>query len=52
MSCGETKRRFAIDADVINETPAAHKSIDEVINAQTDWVDIVRISQQVVCVKG
>jgi len=66
MSRTEAKRRFTIDdhkrmtegiecrkdADVIDETPAAYKSIDAVMNAQTDLVDVVRTLRQVVCVKG
>jgi tRNA-splicing ligase RtcB len=66
MSRNEAKRRFSIDdhirmtegvecrkdADVIDETPAAYKSIDQVMAAQTDLVDIVHTLRQVVCVKG
>jgi len=40
------------DADVIDETPGAYKSIDDVMNAQADLVDIVHTLRQVVCVKG
>lgn len=40
------------DADVIDETPGAYKSIDDVMNAQADLVDIVHTLKQVVCVKG
>ena len=40
------------DADVIDETPAAYKSIDEVMNAQRELVDVVHTLRQVVCVKG
>src|SRR5436309_12322737 len=40
------------DADVIDETPAAYKPIDEVMNAQKDLVEIVHTLPQVVCVKG
>ena len=41
------------DAQVIDETPAAYKSIDlAVMHAQTDLVDIVHTLRQVVCVKG
>jgi tRNA-splicing ligase RtcB len=40
------------DADVIDETPAAYKSIDDVMNAQRELVDIVHTLKQVVCVKG
>lgn len=40
------------DADVIDETPAAYKSIDAVMAAQADLVDVVHTLKQVVCVKG
>jgi tRNA-splicing ligase RtcB len=66
MSRGEAKRRFTVedhrrmtagvecrkDSDVIDETPAAYKSIDAVMAAQTDLVEIVHTLRQVVCVKG
>ena len=66
MSRGEAKRRFTVedhrrmtegvecrkDADVIDETPAAYKSIDAVMAAQTDLVEVVHTLKQVVCVKG
>lgn len=66
MSRNEAKRRFTVDdharmtegvecrkdAEVIDETPAAYKSIDAVMAAQTDLVDIVHTLRQVVCVKG
>ena len=40
------------DAEVIDETPAAYKSIDDVMKAQSDLVDIVHTLKQVVVVKG
>jgi tRNA-splicing ligase RtcB len=40
------------DAGVIDETPGAYKSIDDVMAAQSDLVDIVHTLKQVVCVKG
>jgi tRNA-splicing ligase RtcB len=40
------------DADVIDETPAAYKSIEDVMHAQRELVDIVHTLRQVVCVKG
>lgn len=40
------------DAAVIDETPAAYKPIDKVMNAQKDLVEIVHTLRQVVCVKG
>jgi tRNA-splicing ligase RtcB len=66
MSRGEAKRRFTVedhrrmtegvecrkDAEVIDETPAAYKSIDAVMAAQADLVEIVCTLRQVVCVKG
>ena len=66
MSRTEAKRRFTIedhmrategiecrkDKDVIDETPAAYKSIDAVMAAQQDLVDIVHTLRQVVVVKG
>jgi tRNA-splicing ligase RtcB (3'-phosphate/5'-hydroxy nucleic acid ligase) len=66
MSRTEAKRRFTLDdhakatagvecrkdADVIDETPMAYKSIDAVMEAQKDLVDVVHTLRQVVCVKG
>jgi tRNA-splicing ligase RtcB len=66
MSRGEAKKRFTIadheaatagiecrkDADVIDETPGAYKSIDAVMAAQTDLVEVLHELHQVVCVKG
>ena len=66
MSRNEAKKRFTLedharmtagvecrkDADVIDETPAAYKSIDDVMAAQADLVEIVHTLRQVVCVKG
>lgn len=40
------------DADVIDESPAAYKPIDQVMAAQADLVEIVHTLRQVVCVKG
>lgn len=40
------------DMDVIDETPAAYKPIDQVMAAQKDLVEIVYTLKQVVCVKG
>ncbi|MFN0243210.1 MAG: RtcB family protein [Planctomycetota bacterium] len=40
------------DKDVIDETPMAYKSIDEVMEAQKDLVEVVHTLRQVVCVKG
>jgi len=66
MSRTEAKRRFSVsdhiaatagvecrkDADVIDETPMAYKSIDAVMEAQKDLVEIAHTLRQVVCVKG
>lgn len=66
MSRTEARRRFSIedhvvatkgvecrkDKDVIDETPAAYKDIDAVMEAQRDLVDIEHTLRQVVCVKG
>jgi tRNA-splicing ligase RtcB len=66
MSRTEARRRFSVadhkaatvgiecrkDADVIDETPAAYKDIDAVMEAQKDLVDVVHTLRQVVCVKG
>jgi tRNA-splicing ligase RtcB (3'-phosphate/5'-hydroxy nucleic acid ligase) len=40
------------DTDVIDESPAAYKPIDQVMAAQADLVEIVHTLRQVVCVKG
>jgi tRNA-splicing ligase RtcB len=40
------------DIDVIDETPAAYKDIDAVMDAQKDLVEIVHTLKQVICVKG
>jgi tRNA-splicing ligase RtcB (3'-phosphate/5'-hydroxy nucleic acid ligase) len=40
------------DEDVIDETPAAYKSIDAVMQAQSDLVDVLHTLRQIVCVKG
>jgi len=66
MSRTEAKKRFSVDdhvkatagvecrkdADVLDETPMAYKSIDAVMEAQKDLVDVVHTLRQVVCVKG
>ena len=40
------------DAAVIDESPAAYKSIDAVMAAQSDLVEVVHTLRQVVCIKG
>jgi tRNA-splicing ligase RtcB len=66
MSRGEAKRRITLtehkqatahvecrkDADVIDESPAAYKPIEQVMAAQQDLVEILHTLRQVVCVKG
>ncbi|HEY0680783.1 MAG TPA: RtcB family protein [Steroidobacter sp.] len=66
MSRTEARKRFTVeehraatagvecrkDKDVIDETPAAYKDIDAVMNAQRDLVEVVHTLKQVVCVKG
>jgi tRNA-splicing ligase RtcB (3'-phosphate/5'-hydroxy nucleic acid ligase) len=41
-----------LDAEVLDESPAAYKDIDQVMMAQTDLVDVVHSLRQVVNVKG
>ncbi len=66
MSRTEAKRRFSVDdhikategvecrkdKDVIDETPAAYKDIDAVMEAQKDLVEIAHTLRQIICVKG
>jgi tRNA-splicing ligase RtcB (3'-phosphate/5'-hydroxy nucleic acid ligase) len=66
MSRTEARRRFTVadhaaatagiecrkDEDVIDETPAAYKSIDAVMAAQRDLVEVEHTLRQVLCVKG
>jgi tRNA-splicing ligase RtcB len=66
MSRNEARRRFTVadhvaatagiecrkDEDVIDETPMAYKSIDQVMEAQRDLVEVAHTLRQVVCVKG
>ena len=66
MSRTQARRRFSVadhieatkhvecrkDEDVIDETPAAYKPIDAVMQAQRELVEIVHTLRQVVCVKG
>ena len=40
------------DSEVIDETPAAYKSIDDVMRAQESLVEVVHTLKQIVCVKG
>lgn len=66
MSRSEAKRRFSVedhklatagvecrkDSGVLDETPGAYKSIDAVMKAQEDLVEIKHTLKQVLCVKG
>jgi tRNA-splicing ligase RtcB len=66
MSRTQARKRFSVadhvaatkgvecrkDPEVIDETPAAYKDIDAVMNAQADLVEIVHTLKQIVCVKG
>lgn len=66
MSRTQAKKQFSIedhakamegvearlDADIVDETPGAYKSIEAVMAAQSDLVDIVHALKQVLVVKG
>lgn len=66
MSRSEAKRRFTLDdlsaqtagvecrkdEGVIDEIPSAYKDIDEVMDNQTDLVEIVAQLKQIMCIKG
>lgn len=66
MSRTAAKKRFSLadhaaatagiecrkDQDVIDETPGAYKSIEAVMAAQAELVDVVHSLRQVLCVKG
>ena len=66
MSRSEAKRRYSVadlarqtagiecrkDAEVIDEIPEAYKPIQEVMDNQSDLVEIVAELRQIVCVKG
>ncbi len=66
MSRTEAKKRFTVDdhvrategvecrkdASVLDETPGAYKSIEAVMAAQTDLVEVLHELKQIVCVKG
>ena len=48
----ERLQAFEATAFLPDETPAAYKDIDAVMEAQRDLVDVVHTLKQVVCVKG
>ncbi|NEO29581.1 MAG: RtcB family protein [Symploca sp. SIO3C6] len=66
MSRNKAKKQFTIDdlveqtkgvecrkdKGVLDEIPGAYKSIDQVMNNQSDLVEVVATLKQVVCVKG
>lgn len=66
MSRNQAKKRFTVDdlvaqtqgiecrkdRSVIDEIPGAYKAIDEVMEQQSDLVEVVATLKQVVCVKG
>lgn len=66
MSRNEARKRFTLedhalatagvecrkDEEVLDETPAAYKSIDAVMAAQDELVKIAHTLKQVVCIKG
>lgn len=66
MSRGAAKKLFTVDdlksqtggvecrkdADVIDEIPKAYKDIDEVMDNQSDLVEVVAQLKQVLCIKG
>lgn len=66
MSRGEAKRKITLeehakategvecrkDEEVLDESPAAYKDIDAVMEAQKDLVEVVHTLKQVLCVKG
>ena len=66
MSRSEAQRTFTVadlkeqtkgvecrkDKAVLDEAPAAYKDIDEVMENQSDLVEVVHVLKQVLCVKG
>ena len=40
------------DRGVIDEIPSAYKNIDEVMDNQSDLVDVLHTLKQVLCIKG
>lgn len=66
MSRAEARRTFTVedlkaqtegvecrkDDAVLDEIPGSYKSIDEVMENQTDLVEVVHVLKQVLCVKG
>jgi tRNA-splicing ligase RtcB len=66
MSRGQAKRQFTIedlcaqtsgvecrkDSGVLDEIPLAYKDIDQVMQHQSDLVEVVATLKQVLCIKG
>lgn len=66
MSRSKAKKTFTVDdhakategvecdksAETLDETPGAYKSIDAVMEAQKDLVEVVHTLKQVLCIKG
>lgn len=66
MSRGDAARKFSVedledqtkgiecrkDKGIIDEIPGAYKPIDEVMNFQSDLVEVVHTLRQLLCVKG
>ncbi len=66
MSRTAAKKRFSVrdlaeqtkgvecrkDSGVVDEIPGAYKSIEQVIDQQTDLVEVVATRRQVICIKG
>jgi len=40
------------DKGVVDETPSAFKDIDQVMENQSDLVEVVHTIKQIVCIKG
>lgn len=40
------------DASVIDEIPSAYKDIDQVMQNQSDLIEIIHTLKQVLCIKG
>ncbi|BBM02878.1 hypothetical protein GL2_29520 [Microbulbifer sp. GL-2] len=40
------------DKGMIDEIPAAYKGIDQVMDSQSDLIDVVNTLRQVICMKG
>jgi tRNA-splicing ligase RtcB (3'-phosphate/5'-hydroxy nucleic acid ligase) len=40
------------DTELLDEIPAAYKSIDKVMENQSDLVEVIATLKQVVCIKG